>query len=135
LVLLLFFIFVILSIKIPFQRAQIVGSTAKIDWAVIESMSRKSRKVCAAINKFEKVFSINVVCPYFLFFYASNRAKKKLRSENFFLRNLTFCLFSREPYEIRQKTKIVEKWHSYCQNGLIFFLDSLLCTKSLFLKF
>jgi hypothetical protein len=37
------FIVVKFSIEIPFQRAQALGSTAKIEWAVIESISRKSK--------------------------------------------------------------------------------------------
>jgi ABC-type polysaccharide transport system permease subunit len=37
--------FLIFSIKIPFQRAQALGSTAKIDWAVIENITLKSRKL------------------------------------------------------------------------------------------
>jgi hypothetical protein len=42
----------------------------------------ETRKVCAAINSFETLFSKNVVCSYFLFFYVSKYAKTKLKSEN-----------------------------------------------------
>jgi hypothetical protein len=43
-----------------------------------KSKIEENRKVCAAINRFETVFSKNVVCRYFLFFYASKHAKKRL---------------------------------------------------------
>jgi hypothetical protein len=66
-----------LYIELPFQQAQALGSTAKIECdRKYKSKIEETRKVCAAINSFETVFSKNVVCPYFLFFYASKRAKK-----------------------------------------------------------
>jgi hypothetical protein len=39
-----YFVVVVFSIKIPCQRAQALGSIANIDWAVIESIRRESRK-------------------------------------------------------------------------------------------
>jgi hypothetical protein len=60
------FYFIIFSIKIPVQRAQALGSTAKIDWAVIESVTRR---VCAAIKTW--------YADIFLLLYASKFAKIK----------------------------------------------------------
>jgi hypothetical protein len=44
-------------------------------------------------------------------------------------------LQEKETIDLSQKTQIMEKGHPWCQNGLIFFQDSLLCTKNLFFKF
>jgi hypothetical protein len=77
-----FRIFLIFTIQIPSQRAQILGSTVKLDWTVERKYKpriEETRKVRAAINSSETVFSKNVViCRYFLLFYVSKRAKKKI---------------------------------------------------------
>jgi hypothetical protein len=46
-----------------------------------KSKIEETRKVYAAINSFETVFSKNVVCRYFLFFLYQQTCKNKIISE------------------------------------------------------
>jgi hypothetical protein len=101
--------FVIFSIKIPFQRIKALGSTAKIDWAVIESMSRKSRQ----LEKFETVFSKNV--NFWLLF--TLEILNIYFSGNFSIWLVVYEFFA--PYHLIKVLKILCFWVNFRFSWLI----------------